>query len=72
MNLKGIFHKTQDLTKVLFYLFSDACHGLAFGLGECLRFFNDHCSAHLFKEGKPSFTAETIGEICSQKIVYRQ
>ena len=43
------------------FLFSDTCASLAHGLSTCLRFFNENCDPHLFKEGKPAFTAATIG-----------
>ena len=41
---------------------SDTCKGLAYGLSECLRFFNKNCNPDLFNLGKPSFTAESIGK----------
>ena len=61
-----MIYAKDNLQVIKFYqkvlsLFSDTCHGLAHGLSTCLRFFNENCDPHLFKEGKPAFTAATIG-----------
>ena len=52
----------KTLVQQLHLLLLDTCHGLAYGLSYCLKFFNERCDPHLFKEGKPAFTAQTIGK----------